>query len=91
MKKTGFEMIMKLKDVDQIFDLVCSANWFRGSLDGDIPVEESREAFRRIKTLILTRQRREIAEKLKKIKRDGSEWGWKNDLNKLITDLEMES
>lgn len=82
-------MIMKLKDVDQIFDLVCSANYFRGSLDGDIPVEESREAFRRIKTLILTRQRQDICDRLKDLVKKHHLIS-ADTLGLLITDLESE-
>jgi allantoicase len=51
-RQTGFEMIMKLKDPDQIFDLVCSANYFAGQFNNNIPVDDSRKAFERIKELL---------------------------------------
>ena len=50
--KTPFEMIRKLKDPLEIFDLVCAANYFAGSYDSSMPVEESREAFNVIKKLL---------------------------------------
>jgi len=55
MKSTGdgaFDMILKLKDVDEMFDLVCVGNYMRGRLDGMSPVEESRAVFKRIKGIL---------------------------------------
>jgi hypothetical protein len=50
--KTPFEMIRRLKNPDEIFDLICSANYFAGNFNANIPVEESRKAFERIKILL---------------------------------------
>ena len=43
---------MKLKDPDEIFDLVCVSNYFCGNFNQSIPVDESRKAFKRIKKLL---------------------------------------
>jgi len=51
---SSFKMIMRLKDPLQIFDLICVANYFAGNFGLDAPVDESREAFGRIKKLIIT-------------------------------------
>jgi hypothetical protein len=45
--------IKGLKDPDQIFDLICVANYFAGNFDQKIPVNESREAFEVLKKIIL--------------------------------------
>ena len=50
--ETPFEMIRGLKDPDQIFDLVCAANYFAGNFNANVPVEESRKAFGVIKKLL---------------------------------------
>ena len=50
--KRPFDMIKRLKDPDQIFDLVCAANYFAGNFNANIPVDESRKAFKRIKQLL---------------------------------------
>jgi hypothetical protein len=50
--KTPYDMIMTLKDPDEIFDLVCAANYFCGNFNNQMPVEESRKAFKRIKKLL---------------------------------------
>lgn len=47
-----FDMIMNLTDVDEMFDLVCAGNFFRGNLGGMMPVDESRMVFGRIKELL---------------------------------------
>ena len=47
-----FDRIYKLKNADQIFDLTCAVNYFAGQFDNNIPVEESRKAFDRIKQLL---------------------------------------
>ena len=43
---------MKLKDPMEIFDLICVANYFCGNFNQPIPVDQSREAFERIKLLL---------------------------------------
>lgn len=50
--KTPHDLIMKLKDPEEIFDLICVANYFCGNFNQPIPVENSREAFKRIKILL---------------------------------------
>ena len=50
--RTPHDLIMKLKDPDQIFDLICAANYFCGNFNNPIPVDESRKAFKRIKQLL---------------------------------------
>ena len=50
--RTPHDMIMKLKDPDEIFDLVCAANYFAGNFNQNMPVDESRKAFKRIKKLL---------------------------------------
>ena len=54
--KTPYDMICKMKDPDQIFDLICSANYFAGNYNQNIPVDESRRAFERIKKLLTTKE-----------------------------------
>ena len=51
---TPFELILKLKDPDEIFDLVCAGNYFAGNFNSRMPVDESRKAFKRIKKLLKT-------------------------------------
>lgn len=51
--KTPYEMIVKMKDPDQIFDLICSANYFAWNFNQNMPVDESRKAFGRIKELLV--------------------------------------
>lgn len=46
------KMILKLKDPLQIFDLTCANNYFAGKFNLNIPVDNSREAFERIKELL---------------------------------------
>ncbi len=55
MNKTPHDLIMKLKDPDEIFDLVCVANYSCGNFNQQIPVDESRKAFKRIKKLLIER------------------------------------
>lgn len=50
--RTPHDLIMKLKDPLQIFDLTCAANYFCGNFNQPIPVDQSREAFERIKQLL---------------------------------------
>ena len=45
-------MICKLTDPDEIFGLVCAANYFAGNFNANMPVDESRKAFERIKKLL---------------------------------------
>lgn len=52
--QTPYDMIMKLKNPDEIFDLVCAANYFAGNFNQNIPVDNSRKAFKRIKELLTT-------------------------------------
>ena len=51
--KTPMDMIKGLKDPDQIFDLVCAANYFCGNFNSNMPVDENREAFDVIKKLLV--------------------------------------
>ena len=53
--KTPHDLIMKLKDPLEIFDLVCAANYFCGNFNQPMPVDQSREAFERIKLLLTDR------------------------------------
>lgn len=52
MKKSWVDDILKLKDPDQLFDLVCFRNYVCGDMDLNIPVSESRKVFERIKKLL---------------------------------------
>lgn len=47
-----FKMMKRMKKPDEIFDLVCLANYMRGQFNGMVPVEESREVFDHIKKLL---------------------------------------
>lgn len=40
------------KRVDEMFNLICAANFFAGQFEGHIPTEESREVFEHIKKLL---------------------------------------
>ena len=55
--KTPHDLIMKLKDPMEIFDLICVANYFCGNFNQPIPVDQSREAFERIKLLLTGNKR----------------------------------
>ena len=55
--KTPHDLIMKLKDPLEIFDLVCAANYFCGNFNQPMPVDQSREAFERIKLLLSDNKR----------------------------------
>ncbi len=46
------QKILRLKDPDRIFDLICFHNYIEGKLNRDIPVEDSRKMFERIKKLL---------------------------------------
>lgn len=50
--KNWLKSFKGLKDVNQMFDLVVWGAYCAGSFKGKIPVEESREIFRRIKKLL---------------------------------------
>lgn len=50
--RTPWDMMKTLKNPDEIFDLVCAANYFCGNFNSPIPVEDSRKAFKRIKKLL---------------------------------------
>ncbi len=51
--KTPHDVIMKLKDPLEIFDLICASNYFCGNFNQPMPVDNSREAFERIKQLLI--------------------------------------
>ena len=51
--KTPYDMIKRLKDPDEIFDLICVANYFAGNFNQNIPIDESRKSFKRIKKLLI--------------------------------------
>lgn len=46
------KMILRLKDPDQIFDMVCTMNYMDGKYDANFPIYESRKIFKRIKDLL---------------------------------------
>lgn len=48
----SFKQILRLKNPLRIFDLVCLRNYFAGRFDLNVPVDDSRKAFERIKKLI---------------------------------------
>lgn len=57
MKKTALDKtIEQTTDVDHIFDLIVWSAWLSGQMNSDIPVEESRRAFSKIKELINSSQ-----------------------------------
>ena len=41
-----------IKNPDELFDLICFKNWMMGNMNANIPVEESREIFEKIKCLL---------------------------------------
>jgi hypothetical protein len=47
------------KKVDEMFDLVCANNYFRGQFGQPIPVEKSRLVFNKIKKLLKNGEQRE--------------------------------
>ncbi len=55
MNKTPYDMIKGLRDPDEIFDLICAANYFAGNFNNNMPVDESRKAFKQIKKLLKKR------------------------------------
>ena len=55
--KTPHDFIMELKDPLEIFDLVCASNYFCGNFNQPMPVDNSREAFERIKLLLSDNKR----------------------------------
>lgn len=44
--------LLRMKNPDQIFDLICAYNYFWGTSHNKVPVEENRLVFKRIKKLI---------------------------------------
>ena len=50
--KTPFDLLKKLKDPDEIFDMVCTYCYFAGNFNNKMPVDESRKAFELIKKLL---------------------------------------
>lgn len=46
------KMLMRMKNVDQIFDFICFHNYMKGQFDQKIPTDESRKVFERIKKLL---------------------------------------
>ena len=44
--------IRRLRNPDRIFDLICASNYFAGQFNSNMPVEESRKSFERIKKLL---------------------------------------
>lgn len=51
-KDHPFTEIIKLSDLDQMFDMLIYAIYSYGSLGRSIPVDEAREVFERIKELV---------------------------------------
>ena len=53
MKKCDpWKAMLRRKDPDRLFDMIVAGNYFAGQFDGDMPVEQSRKAFARIKKLL---------------------------------------
>ena len=50
----NYQMIKKLKNVDEMFDLLIFNSFIRGQFNQMIPVDESREIFEVIKTKLLS-------------------------------------
>jgi hypothetical protein len=51
--KTPHEMIMKMKDPLQIFDMVCAANYFAGNFNQPMPVDNSSRCEQTVKSLLI--------------------------------------
>jgi hypothetical protein len=51
-KKSILSSFEGMKNPDEMFGLICSCNYFAGQFGNNIPVEESREIFRRIKKFL---------------------------------------
>lgn len=51
-RKTAFEDIENLKDVDEMFSLCITGAFFAGSLGGNVPIDETRKVFKKIKELL---------------------------------------
>ena len=51
-----FDLIIKRENPDEIFDLICYTNYFAGKFNGNIPIDESRKAYERIKELLTANQ-----------------------------------
>lgn len=47
-----FDDLMSLKDPDLLFDAICLANYVKGFFNLNIPVDESRMVFKKIKSLL---------------------------------------
>ena len=57
-KLTGnWKSITRMKNVDEIFDIICFENYVRGKFNLNVPVDESRNAFKRIKDLLQNKKR----------------------------------
>jgi len=57
-EKTPTKDIAELKDVDQMFDLVCLMNYMSGHLEDEIPVDDSRKIFKQIKKLLRKKRKK---------------------------------
>jgi len=65
MKDEPFDELLRWrspKRVDEMFDLVCVNNYFRGQFGLPIQVDKSREVFKRIKEIL---QNAKISQKIK--------------------------
>jgi len=50
-KETAWEVIEDMEDPDLMFDMTIAAVWFAGNLGQDVPVDECRKIFKKIKKL----------------------------------------
>lgn len=66
MQSKAFAQLLKEKNPDDIFDLVCAAMWFSGNLDQNIPVDDAREVFAHIKKLVLKCPTRKVLKSVRK-------------------------
>lgn len=46
-----------MKDPDLMFDFVCAANYFAGNAGAKMPVEDSRQVYKKIVQLILKKNK----------------------------------
>ena len=51
-KQEPYKDLLKIRDADQAFDMLCCFMYFAGKFDANMPVDESREVFKHIKKLL---------------------------------------
>lgn len=58
-------LILKSNDIDSMFDLICTKNYFAGQFGGKVPVDESRLVFKKIVKLITAKENKRCVDMIR--------------------------